>query len=265
MSDFEIIKTPPFVRVIGYSQPVVDNMQEYFQYRGVEPNIVLDNSPELIAEFAGRICYQSFHNPKRSTRTEYLQNSLIAHGHGSVLEHPTLNFVVADVPRSVQLELVRHRAGMAYSFESQRFTSEAIRFIVPPLLRGNEKALQIFRHQSAASYYAYVDLMETTEIRIRELGLWGEDRTLRRKRARESARSVLGNCVGSDGVVTMNTRALRHILAMRSDEHADASIREFSFAMYEQVAKWLPAILDDLEELPVQFGPDALVFEHRKV
>ncbi|HEU4566288.1 MAG TPA: FAD-dependent thymidylate synthase [Gemmatimonadaceae bacterium] len=68
---------------------------------------------ERLAEFAGRLCYMSQHNPaKRSTR-EYLEN-IKRQGHGSVLEHANYSVLVEGVSRSLTHELIRHRAGFGY-------------------------------------------------------------------------------------------------------------------------------------------------------
>src|SRR2546422_1268137 len=41
---------------------------------------------ERLAEYAGRLCYMSQHNPAQRTTAEYLEN-IKKQGHGSVLEH----------------------------------------------------------------------------------------------------------------------------------------------------------------------------------
>ena len=41
---------------------------------------------ERLAEFAGRLCYMSQHNPAKRETREYLEN-IKKQGHGSVLEH----------------------------------------------------------------------------------------------------------------------------------------------------------------------------------
>src|SRR5213595_1330263 len=41
---------------------------------------------ERLAEYAGRLCYMSQHNPINRTTAEYLEN-IKKQGHGSVLEH----------------------------------------------------------------------------------------------------------------------------------------------------------------------------------
>ena len=68
---------------------------------------------ERLAEFAGRICYMSQHNPAQRTTADYLEN-IKKQGHGSVLEHANYTLLLEGVSRSLTHELVRHRAGFAY-------------------------------------------------------------------------------------------------------------------------------------------------------
>ena len=80
-----------------------------------------------IVEVMGRGCYKSFGtelNPNitrvREDNPTYLKN-IIDIGHGSVLEHGWVSFMICDTSRVVTHELVRHRAGTAISQESLRF------------------------------------------------------------------------------------------------------------------------------------------------
>lgn len=68
---------------------------------------------ERLAEFAGRLCYMSQHNPANRTTAEYLQN-ILKQGHGSVFEHAQYVLLVEGISRSCSHELVRHRAGFGY-------------------------------------------------------------------------------------------------------------------------------------------------------
>src|SRR5204863_8430366 len=89
---------------------------------------------ELLAEVAGRVCYMSQHNPAERSTREYLDN-IKKQGHGSVLEHANYTLLLEGVSRSLTHELVRHRAGFAYSQLSQRYVDEsAEHFLVPPAL-----------------------------------------------------------------------------------------------------------------------------------
>src|SRR5437879_4080577 len=64
---------------------------------------------ERLAEFAGRICYMSQHNPANRSTADYLEN-IKKQGHGSVLEHAVYVLLIEGISRSCSHELVRHRA-----------------------------------------------------------------------------------------------------------------------------------------------------------
>src|SRR6266705_2567589 len=63
---------------------------------------------ERLAEYAGRLCYMSQHNPVNRTTAEYLEN-IKKQGHGSVLEHPVYVLLIEGISRSCSHELVRRR------------------------------------------------------------------------------------------------------------------------------------------------------------
>src|SRR5437660_12883512 len=78
---------------------------------------------ERLAEFAGRICYMSQHNPVGRTTAEYLEN-IKKQGHGSVLEHAVYVLLLEGISRSCSHELVRHRAGFGHSQLSQPYVDQ---------------------------------------------------------------------------------------------------------------------------------------------
>src|SRR3954469_9697544 len=93
---------------------------------------------ERLAEFAGRLCYMSQANPAKRATREYLDN-IKKQGHGSVLEHANYSLLLEGVSRSLTHELVRHRAGFAYSQLSQRYVDESeASFVIPPAVIGDE-------------------------------------------------------------------------------------------------------------------------------
>src|SRR6266702_388234 len=67
---------------------------------------------ERLAEFAGRICYMSPHNPTNRSTADYLEN-IKKQGHGSVLEHAVYVLLIEGISRSCSHELVRHRGASA--------------------------------------------------------------------------------------------------------------------------------------------------------
>ena len=186
---------------------------------------------EKLAEFAGRLCYMSQRNPAKRTTRDYLEN-IKKQGHGSVLEHANYSLLFEGVSRSLTHELVRHRAGFAYSQLSQRYVDEKdASFVVPPAVAGDE-ALE-----------SYIALVE----QLMERYAWVGDKVHRRKMAREAARGVLPNSTETKIVVTANARAWRTMLELRSSEGAELEIRRLAVATLRLLTQEAPGFFSDFE------------------
>src|ERR671920_2622400 len=90
-----------------------------------DPTALPDSSQ--LCKTSGQLCYMSF-GPRRTTNENaaaYFER-LTSAGHGSVLEHASFSFLLYGISRSVTHELVRHRAGAAFSQISQRYVSGSV-------------------------------------------------------------------------------------------------------------------------------------------
>jgi thymidylate synthase (FAD) len=173
---------------------------------------------QALAEFAGRACYQSWDkpNPATATNATYLRH-IIEVGHLSVLEHGVVTFYLTGVSRSFTHELIRHRH-LSYSQLSQRYVPEHDAAVVEPDVIAEDPELhKKFMAAAEAGVRAYNELLEGLERKLGDV----ENATLRRKQARQAARSVLPNATETRIVVTGNYRAWRHFVAARASEHAD--------------------------------------------
>jgi thymidylate synthase (FAD) len=198
---------------------------------------------ERLAEFAGRLCYMSQHNPANRATREYLEN-IKKQGHGSVLEHANYSLLLEGVSRSLTHELVRHRAGFAYSQLSQRYVDESDAcFVVPPAIAGDELLEGAWRAQIESAQSAYVALVS----QLMERYGWVADKVHRRKMAREAARGVLPNSTETKIVVTGNARAWRTMLELRSSEGAELEIRRMAVLVLRVLREEAPAFFSDFE------------------
>jgi thymidylate synthase (FAD) len=198
---------------------------------------------EKLAEFAGRLCYMSQKNPASRATREYLEN-IKKQGHGSVLEHANYSLLLEGVSRSLTHELVRHRAGFAYSQLSQRYVDESeANFVVPPAIVGDEVLEKEWRGQIDEAQRTYVRLVE----HLMERYGWVADKVHRRKMSREAARGVLPNSTETKIVVTANVRAWRTMLELRSSEGAELEIRRCAVAIIKMLSKESPAFFSDFE------------------
>ena len=198
---------------------------------------------ERLAEFAGRLCYMSQRNPAKRTTRDYLEN-IKRQGHGSVLEHANYSLLLEGVSRSLTHELVRHRAGWAYSQLSQRYVDESeAHFVVPPAIIGDEALEAAWREQIEGAQRSYVALVE----QLMERYAWVGDKVHRRKMAREAARGVLPNSTETKIVVTGNARAWRTMLELRSSEGAELEIRRLAVAALRVLQSEAPGFFSDFE------------------
>ncbi|HEY0997477.1 MAG TPA: FAD-dependent thymidylate synthase, partial [Gemmatimonadaceae bacterium] len=198
---------------------------------------------ERLAEFAGRLCYMSQHNPAQRATRDYLEN-IKKQGHGSVLEHANYSLLLEGVSRSLTHELVRHRAGFAYSQLSQRYVDESqASFVVPPAIIGDAALEEAWRAQITGAQQAYVALVEQL---MQRYG-WVADKVHRRKMSREAARGVLPNSTETKIVVTGNARAWRTMLELRSSEAAELEIRRLAVKVLRTLQAEAPAFFSDFE------------------
>lgn len=197
---------------------------------------------QALAEFAGRACYQSWKkpNPKTATNAGYLDHILQV-GHLSVLEHGSVSFYLTGMSRSLTHELIRHRH-FSYSQLSQRYVPERdAKMVEPEAIAEDPQLHEQFLAAMGASQEAYTQLLEGLEKKFAD----EPNATLRRKQARQAARSVLPNATETRIVVSGNYRAWRHFIAMRASEHADVEIRALAINCLRLLHEKVPNVFAD--------------------
>lgn len=210
----------------------------------------LDKAPDnlsdldVLGEFAGRNCYQSWNNPSGKDNAEYLAN-IVAQQHESVLEHASVTFYVDGVSRSLLAELCRHRH-LSFSVVSQRYVDEAEGLlVVPPLLRGDKSGQAMLEEVHGALRTAYQAIVFVLTMK-----------GVKRKQARETARAILPQAQETKIVVTGNLRAWRDVLKKRHHVAADAEIQEFAKAVLDRLREIAPNSVADISDTPG--GKDAV-------
>ena len=221
---------------------------------------VVDDGLSTI-ETAARLCYMSYKRGRRSI-SDFIKN-LAESKHGSVFEHATFGMIFTGVSRSFTHELVRHRAGFAYSQLSQRFVDESrTEFVVPPAIRNNPEAARRFRAAAERARSAYEELASILNESEKKSGKKG---TEARKSAREAARSTLPNATETKIFVTGNARAWRHFIEMRGSKHADAEMRELALKVLRVLQKASPALFYDFSEEILPNGTVVASVENSKI
>ena len=133
---------------------------------------------------------------------------VIESGHGSTIEHIVFTFGISGVSRTLSHQLVRHRAGVAFDQQSQRYVQfRSAATMTPATIAEAEPELRArFEAQLAGSLATYGDLLAA--------GIPGED-----------ARFVFPNATRTNLVMTANLRALIHMAGLRLCTMAQWEIR----------------------------------------
>lgn len=184
------------------------------------------SASELLSEFMGRLCYRSWKPGLNANVTKiregndvYLDNVLKVK-HGSVIEHAVTNWVFADVSRVFTHELVRHRAGAAYSQESLRFVRLTdLGLWLPPEAETDPELKAIFEENFR--HLEDMQLRMAKYLCIDDEKAQFKDKKVKTSLMRRLAPIGLATTIGA----SFNFRALRHILTMRTDPGAEVEIR----------------------------------------
>ena len=266
------IITEPSVYVLGRQTVDDAELDRFLSDHGVSWETDSEVAGEALTETAGRVCYMSFAKPRPGGNAAYLTH-IKEVGHGSVLEHAVWNLLITGVSRSLTHELVRHRAGWAYSQLSQRYVDESVAEYVEPDIIANDPELHaVWLETVKQSHAAYVKLAEALNAKLADPAAAtaamlppGADRTTRRKAARQAARSVLPNATETKIFVTANARALRHFMEMRGSSHAEPEIRKLATAILDVLQKESPNLFGDYQKVPLPDGTFELTTEFKKV
>ena len=252
----------PSVRLVGRLTIDETELAGFLEDEGVASwRTDAEVAGEKLVEVAGRLCYKSYARPRPGGNAAYLGHILEV-GHGSVIEHAVYNFIITGVSRSFTHELVRHRAGWAYSQRSQRFVDEKdSSFVEPDPIANDPELHRIWLDAVLVAHNAYARLAEGLAAKFSDI----EDKTLRRKKAREAARSILPNATETQIFVTANARALRHFIEARGDASADAEIRKVAIAMLKILQAESPNLFGDYQIIDLPTGGQTVSTAYRKV
>src|SRR5438552_3390289 len=157
--DIRVIREPT-VYLLGKQYVDEEVLARFLHDHGVSWQTDTETAAEQLTEVAGRVCYMSFARPRPGGNQAYL-NHILEVGHGSVLEHAVWSFVFTGVSRSLTHELIRHRAGWAYSQLSQRYVDESVaEYVEPDVIAADPALHRIWLEAIAQSHQAYLRLAE---------------------------------------------------------------------------------------------------------
>ncbi|HEV8546591.1 MAG TPA: FAD-dependent thymidylate synthase [Candidatus Limnocylindrales bacterium] len=162
-------------------------------------------------------------------KQQKLIQGVIESGHGSTIEHIVFTFGISGVSRTLSHQLVRHRAGVAFDQQSQRYvTFKGASTMLPASIEDADDDVRA----------SYQDAVEGS------MGVYGD--LVAAGIPAEDARFVFPNATRTNLVMTTNLRALIHMSGLRLCTMAQWEIRRlFQLIRHEifQVSPFLGSFL----------------------
>jgi thymidylate synthase (FAD) len=155
-----------------------------------------------------------------------LVKKVLDSGHQSVAEHVYFTFAIEGISRACSHQLVRHRAGIVFSQQSQRYVE--IKENVSNILRWEEaKPIldEYFVDVNTSNWQEYLNCLKHYLHHI-QMGMKSED-----------ARAILPNATKTNITVSLNYRELIHICNLRLCTRAQLEIRQLFRAIKKEVEK----------------------------
>lgn len=218
------------------------------------------SEPALLVAMAAKQCYMAFQpslNPNltkvRKDMVDYLDN-VLKQKHGSVLEHSVFNYAINGCSRVFTGEMNRHRAGVGISERSMRYVRyENVSFWMPECFRdapGDDAGLLVKKKASRdllTAQFAGQEAMMAEFAFIWSRELSGGNFHIK-KVLTSAFRRGIGMGIATGGVWSLNARALRHIIALRTDEGAEEEIVHVVQKIGRDMIEHVPELFGDFQE-----------------
>ena len=153
---------------------------------------------------------------ERTDKHWNLVKKVLDSGHQSIAEHVYFTFAIEGISRACSHQLVRHRAGIVFSQQSQRyveFKDGNFSFVYPDCI---EKSEDVFSYDKCIEHISHVYNY------MIQKGMKAED-----------ARSVLPNATKTNITMSVNFRELIHLCNLRLCTRAQKEIRD----LFKEIVK----------------------------
>ncbi len=225
--------------------------------------------PALLVALAAKQCYLAFQpglnpnvNKVRKDMVVYLDN-VLKQKHGSVLEHSVFTFGINGCSRVFTGEMNRHRAGVGISERSMRYIRyDKIEFWMPECFRevpGDTLEIAEKKLRSRAVLQAQFESQE--KMMADFAAIWKDEldpkSTFHQKKVLTSAfRRGIGMGIATGGVWSLNLRALRHVIALRTEEGAEEEIVHVFKKIGRIMIEAVPEVFGDFKEVDGALVPE---------
>lgn len=170
-----------------------------------------------------------------------LVKQVLDSGHQSIAEHVYFTFAVEGISRACSHQLVRHRAGIVFSQQSQRYVEikedyNKLGNDGTPINEDNylertnlieilDKYF-IWNHDNCAEFHALIQVLYCYLYQVQEMNMKPED-----------ARAILPNATKTNITMSINYRELIHICNLRLCTRAQKEIRDLFNLIVKEVEK----------------------------
>lgn len=194
---------------------------------------------------------------REEAKERLLIRTLLHKGHFGPFEHPQISFEIEGVSRSLMAQITRHRVGVTFDIQSQRYV-DFTESTVDELFKMPQSATDAHAGSRDPNAKSVDDVME-------EFGLSGEEELeeLRQHYVNEAYEQCLSSYrslrdlgmppedarfvlpIGSKVNLTtsMNLRTLLHIADMRAQGDAQWEVAELTEKMLDLAEEWSPTVM----------------------
>ncbi len=261
------------VRVLARTQVDRGAVREWLDEMGADefeiPSKESVSDPALLVALAAKQCYMAFQpglnpnvNKVRKDMVEYLDN-VLKQRHGSVMEHAVFTFGINGCSRVFTGEMNRHRAGVGISERSMRYIRYTdIKFWMPECFREDDTDTPEIAKKKRDSREVLLAQFESQEtMMVAFASIWKDElspgSTFHAKKVLTSAfRRGIGMGIATGGVWSLNLRALRHVIALRTDTGAEEEIIHVFKKIGKIMLAEVPELFGDFKEVDGAFVPE---------
>lgn len=176
-----------------------------------------------------------------------LINGCIKSGHDSVLEHSQFTFAIEGVSRSLMAQITRHRIGVGFSIQSQRYVEiKEDQNYLTDLYTGLDTEDYINSELCHILDKYFVDAHKFKNLNGYYFALDNYLEAIKMGDKPEEARRFLPNATKTNMVITLNLRSLIHLCNERLCTRAQLEIRQLVQLMVKEVLvenEWLKPYL----------------------
>lgn len=261
------------VRALARTKVDRDAVREWLDEMGADefdiPSEEATSDPALLVALAAKQCYMAFQpglNPNvtkvRKDMVDYLDN-VLKQRHGSVLEHAVFTFGINGCSRVFTGEMNRHRAGVGISERSMRYVRYTnISFWMPECFRDDPddtpdiSVKKRLSREVLTEQFAGQERMMATFADIWKNELSPESTFHNKKVLTSAFRRGIGMGIATGGVWSLNLRALRHVIALRTDAGAEEEIVHVFKKVGKIMIAEVPEIFGDFKEIDGSLVPE---------